>query len=181
MLCNKYIKKYDYSQTIRYSIDIRCRIFVRRFKSLPDGIYIIMLMIHRAVIASIASVICRSIFNSSSDTLWKQLPIFLLHGIEVIIGLIITCTPHFVKIVRSYEVSFSAGSGIAFYLCCRCVSRKGTKTREAARNKKRSGTFGPPRVKKNSNLYPDLDVSGGTTTTGEVQTDKPDKDAQLMA
>lgn len=102
-----------------------------------------------------------------------------VHLIEVTTGIIISCTPHIAKIVRTYEVSLKASlSKIVRYLCCKCVSRKGTESKESGRQ----GGEGPiaiksVKAKKSTKLYPGLDISTVGGTIGGTKLDNIDEEA----
>ncbi|ESZ91772.1 hypothetical protein SBOR_7842 [Sclerotinia borealis F-4128] len=134
-----------------------------------------------AIIASILSIVYRVILNRTVDYTWYLVPLYTVMTAELYIGVIIACTPHIAKFIRRYEKAFSeAGSVIAFYLCCKPLSRKGTESKESRKSSEISDTIESARPMKSAKLYPGLDVTtvGGTFggTVGGTEIDSTDEE-----
>ncbi|KAI9642375.1 hypothetical protein NHQ30_009179 [Ciborinia camelliae] len=113
-----------------------------------------------AIIASILSVVYRLILNKSGDHTWNCIPVFAVAAVELFIGMIIACTPHIAKFVRTYHKRGSkVRSMIAYTFCCGYARMGSGKSNEAS-----GGSLSTPTPKKPRKLYPGLDISttGGT-------------------
>ncbi|KAI9642390.1 hypothetical protein NHQ30_009194 [Ciborinia camelliae] len=113
-----------------------------------------------AIITSILSIIYRARLHKYKDYTWNLTPVCAVAAAELFIGIIIACTPHIVKFLRTNEKAFiKIGSGIAYYLCYKYGFRK-----EVGVESKKFESTQQMTPNKPTKLYPALDIStqGGT-------------------
>ncbi|ESZ93166.1 hypothetical protein SBOR_6445 [Sclerotinia borealis F-4128] len=142
-----------------------------------------------AIIASIFSIYYRRNLYRNGDVVWNLVPLFSVTIIEVFIGLIVACTWHFSKFLRTYESKFARVGHSVARLVCGCGGLLGGRTKygrrsggKASESSEGSGHGSAiamaPCVSdekdrgssRGRNLYPDLDFTEnrGTVVGGSV-------------
>ncbi|KAF7860881.1 hypothetical protein EAF04_008399 [Stromatinia cepivora] len=126
-----------------------------------------------AIIASILSTVYRVKVNHTMDNTWNIVPVFILTLAELFIGMIIACSWHMSKFIRTYDQKFERmGSRIGYFLCCRCVRKSKEQKESEKTNKNSQGSdttvettqADRQRFRKHTKLYPDLDLTDFNVT-----------------
>ncbi|KAI9644440.1 hypothetical protein NHQ30_006461 [Ciborinia camelliae] len=137
-----------------------------------------------AILASILSIIYREILDHKTDNTWWLVPIYTLTLAELFIGMIIACSWHMSKFIRTYDHKFGKLSwGMGYFLSCRWLrkSKEWKESEKSLKNSQPSATTADttpmdrPRqeVKKNIKLYPDLDLTNYNKTMDETSSWSP--------
>lgn len=132
--------------------------------------YFIPLIITRAIVASIMSIVYRHILNHGSDKEWNMVPMTAVALFEAYIGIIITCTPHIAKLARTCgKGTTNIGSVMKFAFCCKCPRARPDKCNEASGGSLNTTSM-PETPKQPQKLYPNLDISTMSGTTSQSRT-----------